>query len=98
VIQIQVQIQTIDDLLIALLDALQDLLVCSAGGCCLIACIQHIGYFLILAVSLARCRRNDITAGLICPNDVSHFFELTRTRQRASAKLHYFFHDRLISS
>ena len=75
-IQVQVQIQSVNDLIVSFFDLVKDLLVRTSLCYCIITCIQHIGYLLILVIALAWCRRNYISSGLIRFNDVSHFFKL----------------------
>ena len=88
--KIQIQLQSVDDLLITGFDSIQLCLEALALICQIIAGIQHIRYLGVIGKSFPRCGRYHIFSLLICPDDVSYFFELLCACQRTSTEFHYF--------
>ena len=80
-VQRQAQSQSIDNLLIALLNFFQFFPKSIVIRRCLIAVIQHICHLNIAAVSFSRRRRHYISASFIGADDLSHFFKLLCARQ-----------------
>ena len=88
----KIQRQSVNDLLITVLNVFQFLGEVFACHCRAVTVIQHIRHLGIRGKTLSWRRRHHISARSICTDDISYFFELTGACQRASAELHYFFH------
>ncbi len=92
-IQIQIQLQTLDDLLIAGLDFLKlpgKLLAAFRQS---IAAVQHIRHLSVVRKTLSRSGGNHISSLLVRANDFSYLLKLLCARQRASSKFHYLRHN-----
>ena len=95
--EIQIQRESVDNLLIAPFDLLQRLLKERLIFRAVVELIEEIGHLRIAAVALARCARHDITPRRIAPDNFTDLLELLRTGEGTTAKFYYLFHALLLS-
>ncbi len=62
----------------------------------IVAAVKHICDLCVAGTAFSRSRRYYIASGLVCPDDISYFFELFGTSERTSTEFYYFLH--LLSS
>ena len=95
--EIQIQRESVDNLLIAPFDFLQRLLKERLIFRAVVELIEEIGDLCVAAVALAGRARHDITPRRIAPDNLTDLLKLLRTREGTTAKFYYLFHALLLS-
>ena len=95
--EIQIQRESVDNLLIAPFDFLQRLLKERLIFRAVVELIEEIGDLCVAAVALAGRARHDITPRRIAPDNLTDLLKLLRTGEGTTAKFYYLLHALLLS-